>query len=279
MKYVKFNNGVEIPMLGYGAFLVKTGKECVDAIKCALKLGYKHIDTAAAYNNEGSVGMAIKESGIPRKEIFITTKLSNDAQRGGDVEGAFSISLKELGTDYVDLYIIHWPVKEHFVNSWLGLEKIYKSGRAKAIGISNFQKHHIEEIKKVWSVVPALNQIELHPRLTQKPLIKFCSDLGIAPQSWSPLGGHWESGNLKGNLLDNETLVSIGKKYGKTTAQIILRWNIELDIITIPKSVTPNRIKENIDIFDFALTKEEVEVIDALNKELRGGPDPDNFSF
>ena len=279
MKNVKFNNGVEIPMLGYGAFLVEDGKECVDAIKCAIETGYRHIDTAAAYRNEESVGKAIKESGINRKDIFITTKLSNGAQRSLDVEGAFRKSLKDLGTDYVDLYIIHWPVKEHYVNSWLELEKIYQSGRAKAIGISNFQISHIEEIKKVWTVVPALIQIELHPRLSQKPLIKFCNDLGIAPESWSPLGGHWGSASLKDSLLDDETLVSIGKKYGKTAAQVILRWNIELGIIAIPKSVTPSRIKENISIFDFSLSKEDIQAIDALNKNQRVGPDPDNFNF
>ena len=279
MKHIKLNNGVEMPMLGYGAFLVNDGSECMQAIKCALDVGYRHIDTAAAYKNEDSVGAAIKESGIAREEIFITTKLSNNAQRSGEVEAAFSQSLQKLGTDYVDLYIIHWPVKEHFVNSWLELEKIYKSGKAKAIGISNFNEHHIEDIKKVWSVVPALNQIELHPRLTQKPLLKFCRDSGITVESWSPLGGHWDSGGVKDNLLENEVLLAIGKKYSKSAAQVILRWNIELGIVAIPKSVTPGRIKENIDIFDFELTHEDIKAIDNLNKDLRAGPDPDNFNF
>ena len=279
MKHVKLNNGVEMPMLGYGAFLVKDGSECVEVIKCALESGYRHIDTAAAYKNEDSVGAAIKESGIPREEIFITTKLPNPAQRNSEVQQSFALSLEKLGTDYVDLYIIHWPVKEHFVDSWLELEKIYKSGRARAIGVSNFNEHHLEDIKKIWSVVPALNQIELHPRLTQKPLIKFCRDLGVTVESWSPLGGHWDSGGLKDNLLDNEVLLSIGRKYGKTPAQVILRWNIELGIVAIPKSVTPERIKQNIAIFDFGLTADEVLAIDGLNKNQRGGPDPDNFNF
>ena len=279
MKYNKLNNGVLIPSLGYGAFLVVEGDECVQSIKVALESGYRHIDTAAAYKNEESVGLAIKESGISREEIFITTKLSNVGQRSLDIEGAFTQSLTKLGVDYVDLYIIHWPVKECFVNSWLELEKIYKSGRAKAIGVSNFMEHHLEEIKKVWSVVPTLNQIELHPRLTQKPLIKYCKEQGITVESWSPLGGKWESGGLQDNLLENETLLAIGQKYNKSTAQVILRWNIELDIVAIPKSITPDRIKENIDIFDFSLTTEDIAAIDALNINKRGGPDPDNFKF
>ena len=279
MKHVKLNNGVDMPMLGYGAFLVKEGSECVEAIKCALESGYRHIDTAAAYKNEDSVGAAIRESGIPREEVFITTKLPNSAQRSNEVQQSFAQSLEKLGTDYVDLYIIHWPVKEHFVDSWLELEEIYKSGKTRAIGVSNFNEHHLEDIRKVWRVVPALNQVELHPRLTQKPLLKFCRDLGVTVESWSPLGGHWDSGGLKDNLLENEVLLSIGKKYGKTPAQVILRWNVELGIVAIPKSVTPERIKQNFDIFDFSLTEEDVLAIDALNKNQRGGPDPDNFDF
>ena len=279
MMFKEFNNGVKIPMLGYGVFRVEDGNVCTDAVKCALEAGYRHIDTAAAYRNEESVGKAIRESGIPRSDLFITTKISNPAQRERDVEAAFSKSLDQLGTDYVDLYIIHWPVKEHYIDTWLEMEKIYKSGRAKAIGVSNFQIHHLEELEKVWSMVPALNQIEMHPRHSQKALIKYCIEKGIAPQSWSPLGGSWESGGLRDSLLDNETIISIGKKYGKSAAQVILRWNMDLGIITIPKSVTPARIKENFNIFDFVLTKDDIEAIDGLNKDARIGPDPDNFTF
>ena len=279
MKYLKLNNDVEIPMLGYGAFLVADGDGCIDAVKNALAAGYRHIDTAAAYKNEESVGIAIKESGVPRKEIFITTKFSNNDQRYTGAHVAFDQSLERLGVDYIDLYIIHWPVKEHFVESWLGLEKIYKNGKVRAIGISNFNEHHIKDIEKVWSIVPALNQIELHPRLTQKPLMKYCLEKGIAIESWSPLGGHWESGGLKDSLLENDVLLNIGKKYGKTTAQVILRWNIDLGIVAIPKSVTPSRIKENIDIFDFELSSEDIAAIDGLNKNQRVGPDPVNFNF
>lgn len=275
----KFNNGVEVPILGYGVFLVTSDDEGVSAIKTAFDSGYRHIDTAAAYQNEESVGKAIKESGIPRSEIFITTKLSNNAQREGNVEKSFMQSLEKLGTDYIDLYIIHWPVKECFVQSWLELEKIYKGGKVKAIGVSNFNEHHLEAIKKVGSIIPALNQIELHPYLTQKPLISHCEKEGIIVESWSPLGGDWSSGGFKGNLLENEVLVSIGKKFGKTAAQVILRWNIQQNIVAIPKSVTPSRIKENIDIFDFELSNDDMNAIDALNKNLRAGPDPDNFNF
>ena len=278
MQNVKLNNGLEMPMLGYGVFRVDAGQDGVKAVKTAIESGYRSIDTAAAYRNEKSVGTAIKESGVAREDIFLTTKLTNADQRSGEVEKAFSKSLTELGTDYVDLYLIHWPVKETYVKTWLELEKIYKSGRAKSIGISNFQINHIEEIKKVWSVVPVMNQIEMHPRLTQKPLIEFCKSQNIVPESWSPLGGTWPDG-IQDHLLDNDVLKKIGSKYNKTTAQIILRWNIDLGVVTIPKSVTPSRIRENIDIFDFKLTVEEIAAIDALNLDRRVGPDPDNFNF
>ena len=280
MKYVKLNNGLEMPMLGFGVFKVEDGKECIDSVKCALEAGYRSIDTATIYGNEKSVGEAIKQSGVPREDIFLTTKLWNEVQRTGDVEEAFAQSLKDLDTDYVDLYLIHWPVKGRYVDSWLALEKIYNSGRAKAIGISNFHEHHIEDIKKVWTIVPTVNQIEMHPWLTQKPLIKFCNSLNIVPESWSPLGGTaWQDGKSRESLLENPVIKSIGDKYGKSTAQIILRWNIELGVVVIPKSVTPSRIRDNINIFDFSLTPDEVAAIDAINQNQRVGADPDNFSF
>ncbi|MCL2199750.1 MAG: aldo/keto reductase [Defluviitaleaceae bacterium] len=276
MKYLTLNTGAKMPMLGLGVFRVESDGDGVGAMLSAVEAGYRSIDTAAAYNNEEMVGEAAKKCGIPREELFITTKLSNTSQREESVEAAFEQSLKNLGMDYVDLYLIHWPVPEAFVNSWLAMEKIHKSGRAKAIGISNFNAHHIDALKKVWSVVPALNQIEMHPLLTQKPLLEKCKAEGIAPQSWSPLGGSKDF-DFKGNLLANEALVKIANKYGKTTAQVILRWNIEIGVVTIPKSVTPARIKANIDLFDFALTAEEVAVIDGLNVDHRTGPDPDTF--
>ena len=278
MKYATLNNGIKMPMLGFGVFRVEDSRECISAVKEAIAAGYRSIDTAAIYGNEKSVGTAIKESGVPREELFITTKVWNEVQRTGDVETAFQNSLVDLGIDYLDLYLIHWPVKGRYVDTWLALEKIYNSGRAKAIGISNFQTNHIEDIKKVWTVVPVMNQIEMHPRLTQKPLIEFCRKNDIIPESWSPLGGSMP-GEVKSKIIEEPILASIGKKYNKTPAQVILRWNIDLGIVTIPKSITPERIRENLDIFDFELTAEDIAAIDALNTNQRVGPDPDNFSF
>jgi len=273
MKYVELNNKLKMPMLGYGVFRVEDGNVCISAVKAALEAGYRSIDTATIYGNEKSVGVAIKESGVPREEIFLTTKVWNEVQRSGNVEDAFNKSLEDLQVDYVDLYLIHWPVKEKYVDTWLELEKIYKSGKAKSIGVSNFHKHHLEDIKKVWSVVPVVNQVELHPNLTQEGLQEFCTEHNIILESWSPLAAS------KNDLLESETLISIGKKYNKTSAQVILRWNIDRGIITIPKSITPSRIKENFNIFDFELTKEEVVTINSMNTNERVGSDPDNFNF
>ena len=278
MNYTTLNTGDKMPMLGLGVYRVGEEEQGVSAMLSAFKAGYRSIDTAEAYDNEHIVGQAVRESGLKREELFITTKLSNPSQRSGDPEAAFAQSLQRLGMDYVDLYLIHWPVKEHFVQSWLAMEKIYKSGRAKAIGVSNFQSHHIDAIKEVWTVVPAINQIELHPRFTQKPMLEDNKTHGIITQAWSPLGGNRDA-DFKGNMLNDKVLVELGQKYNKTTAQIILRWNIELGIVTIPKSVTPHRICENIGVFDFALTAAEVAAIDALNQDHRVGPDPDNFDF
>jgi len=278
MQYVKLNNGIEMPMLGFGVFQVKDGNQCIEAVKTALAAGYRSLDTASVYGNEKSVGTAMKESGVPREEIFLTTKVWNEVQRTGDVEEAFKQSLSDLQTDYIDLYLIHWPVKGRYVDTWLSLEKIYNSGRAKAIGISNFHEYHIDDIEKVWSVVPVINQIELHPRLTQKPLIKYCRDRNIIPESWSPLGGS-NPGEVKNKIVQEPVIETIGKKYGKSPAQVILRWNIDLGIVTIPKSINPSRIRENLDIFDFKLTSDEIASIDALNTNQRTGGDPDNFNF
>lgn len=273
MKYIKLNNGLSAPMLGFGVFKVNDGKECISTVRTALEIGYRHIDTASFYQNEESVGIAIKESGIPREDIFLTTKIWNDAQRNGNVIEAFEDSLKLLGTEYIDLYLVHWPVPDKFVETYLQLEKIYESGKVKSIGLSNFHEHHIEEIKKVWSVVPVINQVELHPELSQKPLIKYCKENNIVPEAWSPLGAS------KNSLLQNPVISEIAEKYGKSTAQIILRWNMEVGVVAIPKSVTPSRIKENFEIFDFELTQDDILKIDSLNKDKRVSADPDNFNF
>lgn len=276
MMYITLNNGAKMPMLGFGVFNLDEGEECVNNVKFAIESGYRSIDTAAAYNNEKSVGTAIRESGVPRGEIFLTTKLKNPDQRSGKVAEAFETSLEKLGLDYVDLYIIHWPCIPHHVDTWTALEKIAATGKARAIGVSNFQPHHIEDIKKIWHITPALNQVEMHPFLTQKPLLAFCRENNIAPQAWSPLGGNRP---LQERVFQSAPIAALAAKYNKSPAQIILRWNMEIGVITIPKSANPGRIKENIDIFDFTLLPEEVASIDALNKNERGGPDPDNFSF
>jgi len=276
MKYAKLNNGLDIPMLGFGVFQVANGDECYDAVKCALEAGYRHIDTAAVYGNEVSVGKAIKDSGVPRKDIFLTTKVWNEVQRSGIVEDAFKKSLDDLGTDYVDLYLVHWPVRpKKYVDTWLELEKIYKSGRAKAIGVSNFKEHHLDDIKAAGTIVPVIDQVELHPEFSQKPLRSFCKERGIVVQAYTPLGG---SRNVE-RMLANPVLNQIGKKYGKSAAQVILRWNIEQEIVTIPRSIKPERIKANFDIFDFELDAEDIAAIDSINIDNRLASDPDTFEF
>lgn len=277
MNYLTFNNGVKIPQLGLGVFLSTPGVETLDAVRFAIESGYRHIDTAQIYRNEESVGQAIKDSGINREDIFVTTKVWNEIQRTGSISDSIDESLKKMNMEYIDLLLIHWPVKEKYVNTWLELEKIYGNGKGKirAIGVSNFLEHHIQDIEKVWSIVPAINQYELHPELNQKDLRDFCSNLGIISQAYSPLGG---SKNVE-RVLSNSILMEISKKYDKTPAQIILRWNIQLGIVTIPKSITQERIKSNFEIFDFELTKEDMEKINSINKNERHGANPDTFTF
>ncbi len=272
MKFANLNNGTKMPMLGLGVYKC-TEEEAYNTVMTAIENGYRHIDTAMIYQNEEMVGKALKDSGIPREQLFITTKLWNDDMRNDNQRKAIETSLKKLSLDYVDLYLIHWPVKDKFVKSWQEMEKIYEEGLAKAVGVSNFLEHHIEEIEKVSSLIPAVNQVEFHPYLVQPALVDFCKKRNIQFESWSPLGA------TKNNLLQNEVILSIAQKYEKTPAQIILRWNIEKDIVTIPKSANKERQKQNIDIFDFALSKEDVLKIDALDKNERVGAHPDNFNF
>lgn len=264
-------NGSFIPRLGLGVWQVKDGAEAVDSVKWALQAGYRLIDTAAAYKNEVSVGEGIRASGVPREEVFITTKLWNADQGYESTLKAFDESLNKLGLDYIDLYLIHWPVEGKYKDSWRAMEEIYKSGRAKAIGVSNFHEHHIETLLKDANIVPMVDQIEIHPTLTQEPLRKFLADHKIAAEAWSPLG--------QGKILGNSTLVEIGKRYNKTAAQVIIRWHLQNDIIVIPKSIHQDRIKQNFDVFDFELTKDDIKRISELNINERLGPDPDNFDF
>ena len=272
MKNIVLNNGISMPMLGLGVFRCSE-EEAYNSVKSALSIGYTHIDTAMIYENEDAVGQAIKDSKIDRKNLFITTKLWNEDMRNDNQRKAIEESLKKLNLDYVDLYLIHWPVKEKFVSSWFEMEKIYKDGLARAVGVSNFLIHHLEEILNKSDLVPAVNQVEFHPYVVQKELTDFCKNHKIQFESWSPLGA------TKNGLLENNTILEIANKYNKSSAQIILRWNIDKGIVTIPKSSNKERQLQNISIFDFELTEEDIKKIDSLDKNERVGSHPDTFNF
>jgi diketogulonate reductase-like aldo/keto reductase len=272
---VKLHNGVNMPWFGLGVFKVKDGNEAVSSVRTAIKHGYRSIDTAAIYKNEEGTGQGIREgmeaAGISRKELFITSKVWNSDLGYESAIRAYEESLERLGLDYLDLYLIHWPVEGKYKDAWRAFEKLYKDGRVKAIGVSNFHIHHLEDLLKDAEVVPMVNQVEYHPRLTQKELHAFCKEHGIQLEAWSPL--------MQGELLNNEVLQEIGEKYGKSSAQVILRWDLQNEVVTIPKSVKEHRIRENADVFDFELSDEEMGRIDELNEDRRVGPDPDNFDF
>lgn len=272
--YITLNNGSEIPQLGFGVWQIQNGTEAESAVGEALNTGYRLIDTAAAYGNEESVGRAIRHSGVPREEIFVTTKLWNGDQGYDSAHKAFDASLERLGLEYVDLYLIHWPMPkmDKYVETWKAFEEIYESGQAKAIGVSNFKPNHLERLLTEAKVVPAVNQIELHPQFVQDETRAYCKAHNIAIESWSPLGGS------KNNLTGNSQLMSIGEKYGKTAAQVIIRWHLEQGLIVIPKSSNPQRIAENFDVFDFTLGEEDMAQIATLDIETRIGSDPDTFS-
>jgi diketogulonate reductase-like aldo/keto reductase len=269
------NNGVSIPQLGLGVWQAKDGEEVESAVRAALKCGYRLIDTAAVYGNEQGVGKAIAESGIPREELFITTKVWNADQGYENTLQAFDASLKRLGLDYVDLYLIHWPVpaKDQYVDTWKALEQIYKDGRAKSIGVSNFKPHHLDKLLESAEIIPAVNQIELHPNLPQQETREACDKHGIIVESYSPLGGS------NSHLFDNQTLIDIGAKYDKTPAQVILRWHIQNNFVVIPKSVHAERIEQNFDIFDFELEDNDMAAIATLDNGKRYGSDPDTANF
>jgi methylglyoxal/glyoxal reductase len=265
------NNGVKMPWFGLGVFKVEEGPELVNAVKTAIQHGYRSIDTAAIYENEEGVGQGIKESGIVREDLFVTSKVWNADLGYESTLAAYQTSLDKLGLDYLDLYLIHWPVAGKYKEAWRALETLYKEGRVRAIGVSNFQVHHLEDLMKDAEIKPMVNQVEYHPRLTQKEVQAFCRENGIQMEAWSPL--------MQGQLLDNEVLAEIAAKYKKSVAQIILRWDLQNGVITIPKSTKEHRIIENSQVFDFELTKDDMQQIDALNQNHRVGPDPDNFDF
>jgi len=271
MEFVTLNNGLVMPQLGYGVFKVPE-QEVYEAVREALRVGYRSIDTAMIYENEAGVGRALKDSGIPREDIFLTTKVWNKDQGYEQTLAAFETSLQKLGVDYVDLYLIHWPMPDEdlYMDTWRALEQLYQDGKTKAIGVSNFHIPHLQRILDEGTVVPTVNQIELHPFLSQEAIREFCQKNGIVVEAWSPL--------MKGrDALTDPVITDIAARHGKTPAQVVLRWHLQHDIIAIPKSVTPNRIQENLDIFDFALSSDEMRQIDQLNRNERTGSNPDEM--
>lgn len=268
---IRLNNGVQIPQFGFGVFQIEPARTA-EAVRTALEAGYRHIDTAQGYGNEEGVGQAVRESGLPRDEVFITTKLINSRHGYDEAIAALDESLQKLGLDYVDLYLLHWPRPhaDRYVETWRAFEKILSDGKARSIGVSNFQVPHLQRLAAETGTVPAVNQIELHPWLIQRELREYHREHGIATEAWSPIG-------KGGDLLREERIVALAEKYGKTPAQVVLRWHIQHGNIVFPKSVTPSRIRENIDIFDFELSADDVAAIDGLDRGTRLGPDPDTF--
>jgi 2,5-diketo-D-gluconate reductase A len=268
---IRLNNGVEIPQFGFGVFQIEPDRTA-EAVRTAFDAGYRHIDTAQGYGNEEGVGQAVRESGLAREDVFVTTKLNNSRHGYDEAIAALDESLQKLGLEYVDLYLIHWPrpQADQYVETWRAFEKIASDGKARSIGVSNFQLPHLERLAAETGTVPAVNQIELHPLLPQAQLRAYHRSHGIATEAWSPIG-------KGGDLLRDERVVSLAEKYGKSPAQIVLRWHVQLDNIVFPKSVTPSRIQENIEVFDFEIDPDDMATIAELDSGTRLGPDPDRF--
>jgi diketogulonate reductase-like aldo/keto reductase len=269
---VTLNNGITMPQLGLGVFKVHEGAEVENAVRAALEAGYRSIDTAALYGNEHGVGRAIAGSEVPHQQVFVTTKVWNADQGYDSTLKAFETSLHQLNMDYVDLYLIHWPSTKRFKQTWRAMERLYEQKVVRAIGVANFQPHHLDDLLSDAQIVPAVDQVEMHPMLTQVEVRNYCADKGIAVEAWSPL-------MHGGEVLQHEVITRLATAHSKTPAQIVLRWHIQSGVIVIPKSITPERIRENIDIFDFELSAQEMAAIDALNADRRTGPDPDRFDF
>jgi 2,5-diketo-D-gluconate reductase A len=271
---ITLNNGRTIPQFGFGVFQIEP-KDTVEATSVALEAGYRHIDTAQMYGNENEVGEAIAKSGIDRGEVFVTSKLNNQFHRPEDARISFDITLEALGFDYLDLFLIHWPLPTKydgdFVSTWEVMEEFYRDGRVRSIGVSNFTAHHLRRLRAEATVTPAVNQVEIHPYFTQEELRADCADHNIAVEAWAPIA--------QGKVLDDPTIGAIAERVGKSPAQVVLRWHIQRGDIVFPKSVTPARVKENIDIFDFELSPADLESITSLNRDERGGPDPDTFDW
>ncbi|WP_037282948.1 aldo/keto reductase [Saccharibacillus sacchari] len=268
-------SGTAMPPLGLGVFQVEEGDDLIAAVKSAIRLGYRSIDTAAVYGNESGVGQGIREAlletGLRREELFITSKVWNADLGYAETLAAYELSLQKLGLDYLDLYLIHWPVEDKYQSAWKALEELYLAGRVKAIGVSNFQTRHLEKLMQNAEITPMVNQVEFHPFLTQKELLDFTRKHNIVMEAWSPL--------MQGGLFEEPLLLELASKYGRTVAQIILRWDLQHGVVTIPKSIREARIAENSQVFDFELSPADMERIDGLNRNLRVGPDPDDFDF
>jgi diketogulonate reductase-like aldo/keto reductase len=268
---VTLHNGVRMPYLGLGVFKAADGKEVIDAVTYALQAGYRHIDTATLYQNEKGVGTAVRNGPVKREEVFVTTKVWNSDQGYDATLRAFDRSLALLGFDYLDLYLLHWPVKGLFMDTWKALETLYREGRVRAIGVSNFLAHHLLKLLKMAEIIPMVNQMEFHPYMVQRGLMDFCRVRGIQYEAWGPL--------IQGRITTDKTLEQLAKKYEKDIAQIVLRWDLQMGVVTIPKSVTPSRIMSNTRIFDFELSDEDMNRISTLNRGERFGANPDNFDF
>ncbi|MBN1836524.1 MAG: aldo/keto reductase [Spirochaetales bacterium] len=268
---VALANGVEIPWVGLGVYLSKQGRETEQAVRWALEIGYRHIDTAALYENEEDVGKALRASGVPREEVFVTTKVWNSDQGYEKTLAAFDASRRKLGLEVVDLYLVHWPVKGKYRDTWRALEKLYAEGKVRAIGVSNFLVHQLEDLLGAAEVPPMVNQVEFHPFLVQKPLLEFGRRKEIRHQAWSPL--------TRGQMLQHEAISAVARKHGRTNAQVLIRWDLELGVVTIPKSVHRDRILENSRVFDFELDAEDMARFESLDSGTRIGPDPANFDF
>ena len=270
---IPLNNGVEIPQLGFGVYQVPPA-DTADAVRTALEVGYRHIDTAEMYGNEQGVGEGIRAAGVPREEVFVTSKLNNGFHAHEDALKAFDGTLDALGSDYVDLFLVHWPlpgIDVDYVETWKAMEEIYHSGRAKAIGVSNFKEHHLRRLFSQSEVRPAVNQVEVHPYLAQDDLRAFDAEHEIATEAWSPIA--------QGKVLDDPAIVRVAERVGRTPAQVTLRWHVQRGDIVFPKSVTRSRVEENFALFDFALSEDDMREITVLDRGERVGPDPDTFNY